>query len=125
MGGTAPVDAIRWAAAAATSAFLACLALAGIGLWRGRIDLIGASLAALLAYVLVGAQWFNPWYLLWVAPFAALAGSGRLRLPAVVLMLLAPLVYPLEYATWPIMWLVFAPTAVAWGLSAFSRRISA
>ena len=54
-------------------------------LWRGRLALAGTLAVVLLAYLLVGSQWFNPWYLLWLVPLALVVartasfGSWRWR----------------------------------------------
>jgi hypothetical protein len=58
---------------------LACCVLA----WRRR-DSLGASGWASVA-LLVTLSWVLPWYVLWVLPLAALAGSRRLRNVALVL----------------------------------------
>ena len=58
---------------------LACAVLA----WRRR-DSLGASGWASVA-LLVTLSWVLPWYVLWVLPLAALAGSRRLRNVALVL----------------------------------------
>ena len=56
---------------------LAALALAGVALWRNRDWLSGAGWATL---ALLGALvWLTPWYIAWVLPLAAIAGSRRLR----------------------------------------------
>ena len=39
---------------------------------------------SLVAYLLIGALWFWPWYVTWVAPLAALRGPGRLRTTVVL-----------------------------------------
>jgi hypothetical protein len=39
---------------------------------------------SLIAYLLIGALWFWPWYVTWVAPLAALRGPGRLRTTVVL-----------------------------------------
>jgi hypothetical protein len=58
---------------------LACCAMA----WRRR-EAIGASGWATVA-LLVTLGWVLPWYILWLLPLAALAGSRRLRNTALVL----------------------------------------
>ncbi|MCW3028717.1 MAG: hypothetical protein JWN81_1928 [Solirubrobacterales bacterium] len=58
---------------------LFCCAMA----WRRR-DSLGASGWASVA-LLVTLSWVLPWYVLWVLPLAALAGSRRLRNVALVL----------------------------------------
>jgi hypothetical protein len=60
-------------------AVLFCCAMA----WRRR-DSLGASGWASVA-LLVTLSWVLPWYVLWVLPLAALAGSRRLRNAALVL----------------------------------------
>jgi 4-amino-4-deoxy-L-arabinose transferase-like glycosyltransferase len=39
---------------------------------------------SLVAYLLIGALWFWPWYVTWFAPLAALRGPGRLRTTAIL-----------------------------------------
>ncbi len=51
--------------------------------WRRRESLTGAGWA--MVVVLVTLSWILPWYLVWVLPMAALAGSRKLRLATVVL----------------------------------------
>lgn len=58
---------------------LACSWLA----WRRREALSGAGWATVA--LLVTLSWVLPWYVLWLLPLAALAGSRRLRTTALVL----------------------------------------
>jgi hypothetical protein len=58
---------------------LACSWLA----WRRRESLTGAGWATVA--LLVTLSWVLPWYVLWLLPLAALAGSRRLRATALVL----------------------------------------
>ena len=56
---------------------LAALGLVGVVLWRNRDWLSGAGWATLA--LLAGLAWLTPWYIVWVLPLAAIAGSRRLR----------------------------------------------
>ena len=47
--------------------------------WRGRLWLPTAACGLYFLYGLIGAPWFNPWYLLWLAPLAGLAPPGPQR----------------------------------------------
>jgi hypothetical protein len=58
---------------------VACCALA----WRRRESLTAAGWASVA--LLVTLSWVLPWYVLWVLPLAALAGSRRLRTTALLL----------------------------------------
>jgi hypothetical protein len=58
---------------------LACCALA----WRRRESLTAAGWASVA--LLVTLSWVLPWYVLWVLPLAALAGSRRLRTTTLLL----------------------------------------
>ncbi|HEV3128151.1 MAG TPA: glycosyltransferase 87 family protein [Solirubrobacteraceae bacterium] len=60
---------------------LAALGVAGAALWRCRDWLSGAGWATLA--LLAGLAWLTPWYIVWVLPLAAIAGSRRLRQAAV------------------------------------------
>ncbi|MBA3807208.1 MAG: hypothetical protein H0X28_02245 [Solirubrobacterales bacterium] len=62
------------------------LAIGACALWTARrpADWLAAAACAQLA-LLVGLGWSGPWYVLWVLPFAALAGGKRLRAAAVAL----------------------------------------
>ncbi len=80
-----------------------------LAVWRGRLSITAAALGVFFLYLLVAAQWFNPWYLLWLAPFAALADEGPPRALGIGFTLLALLVYPLQDEALPIVVAVFAP----------------
>jgi hypothetical protein len=58
---------------------LLCCAMA----WRTRDSLAASGWASVA--LLVTLSWVLPWYVLWVLPLAALAGSRRLRNAALVL----------------------------------------
>jgi hypothetical protein len=64
---------------ALVGSLVACCVLA----WRRRESLTGAGWA--MVVVLVTLSWILPWYLVWVLPMAALAGSRRLRMATVAL----------------------------------------
>lgn len=66
-----------------TAALVASLIGACVWAWRTR-DALTASGWAMLA-TLVTTSWVLPWYVVWVLPLAALAGSRRLRVAALVL----------------------------------------
>jgi hypothetical protein len=82
------------------------------GQWRGRLAPAAAVAAVLLSYLLIGAQWFNPWYLLWLVPLAMLAPDRRLQMLAVTFAVLAPLTYLLQYDARLVVPLVFMPVAL-------------
>jgi alpha-1,6-mannosyltransferase len=112
-----PQDRAMSGARLLASGAFGLLTLASVwALWRGRL-LVGSALAAILfAYLLIGNQWFNPWYLLWLVPVAILLPDWRLRALAVSFALLAPLTYLLQYDARLVVPLVFGPMAVlaAW-----------
>jgi hypothetical protein len=94
------------------ASFSGLVVIALVGLWRGRIGLVTALAAALFGYLLVGSQWFNPWYLLWLLPVALLASDRRIQLLSLSFALLAPLTYVLQYDARLVVPLVFGPVAV-------------
>jgi alpha-1,6-mannosyltransferase len=79
---------------------------------RGAISVAATAAACFFVYLVVGAQWFNPWYLLWLLPLAVLAWEPRLLSTAVVFSVLAPLIYLLQYEAQLVVPLVFVPTAL-------------
>ncbi len=95
----------------ANGLFLVLLAGLARAVWLGRLPLLAAALGVFFVYLLVGAQWFNPWYLLWLAPLAALV-QGPPRQLGIVFTLLAPLVYPFDSEARPIVLVVFLPMAL-------------
>ena len=106
-----PLDrAMVVAGGLASGLFALLFLLVLLAVWRRQVSLPGAAAATYLAYLLVGAQWFNPWYLLWLLPFGALAPERPIRVVAVTFGLLAPLTYLLQYQAGPIVLLVFLPT---------------
>src|SRR5215212_2218043 len=108
-----PLDqAMTVARLLAVGAFLALGCLSLLSLWRGRLVLGGALAAVLFAYLLVGSQWFNPWYLLWLLPVAILTPDRRLRGLAIGFCLLAPLTYVLQYDARLVVPIVFVPVAL-------------
>jgi hypothetical protein len=92
--------------------FVALYAALAVALGLGRLSLPAAALGAFLAYLLVAAQWFNPWYLLWLIPFAGLVPDRRLRVVAVTFALLAPLTYPFKHDARILVPVVFLPVAI-------------
>jgi hypothetical protein len=62
---------------------LAIVAGCSVLAWRRREAVSGAGWATVA--LLVTLSWVLPWYVLWVLPFAALSGSRRLRVAALVL----------------------------------------
>jgi alpha-1,6-mannosyltransferase len=62
---------------------LAALGVVAFVLWRYRRDWISGAGWATLA-LLGGLAWLTPWYIVWVLPLAAIAGSRRLRQAAAV-----------------------------------------
>jgi hypothetical protein len=108
-----PLDRAMAVSRLATSgAFLvlACGVLLRLG--RGALSLATASAAVVFSYLLVGAQWFNPWYLLWLIPLAIVPGQPRLLLAAMSFSVLALLTYLLQYQAALVVPLVFLPTIV-------------
>jgi alpha-1,6-mannosyltransferase len=65
------------------SAFVVAAAVAGLVVlwlqWRGRLTLLAACGWLLLAVLGLGLSWFQSWYVLWLLPFAVVAGDRRLR----------------------------------------------
>jgi alpha-1,6-mannosyltransferase len=110
-------DAMAASRAGTTLAFLALAALVLVGVWRRQVSLGAGAAATLLAYLLIGAQWFNPWYLLWLIPIALATSEPRLWRVAILFSLLAPMTYLLQYDGRLIVPLVFLPTiglALVW-----------
>ena len=73
------------------------VALLGLcmAIWRRRLTMAAAACGVYLLYCMVGAQWFNPWYVLWFAPILPLALGGARRV-GMVMMVLSPLLYALD-----------------------------
>jgi alpha-1,6-mannosyltransferase len=59
--------------------------------WRGEMDWLVAAGWATVA-MLLAVTWLMPWYVVWLLPFAALAGSRRLQWATVALTLFVVLV---------------------------------
>jgi alpha-1,6-mannosyltransferase len=59
--------------------------------WRGEMDWLVAAGWATVA-MLLAVTWLMPWYVVWLLPFAALAGSRRLQWASVALTLFVVLV---------------------------------
>ena len=97
------------------------LVLLCIALWRRLLFIEAAACAVYLVYCLVGAQWFNPWYLLWFAPLLSLA-AGDIRKLGVMFMVLAPLLYALDPKRWSPWAVIFIPSyLLAWRYRARPR----
>ena len=79
--------------------------------WTGRLTLTSATFGLLFLYCLVASQWFNPWYLLWLMPFAALVRYRAPRVLGVAFSVLAPVVYAGPY-TIPATLVAFVPMTV-------------
>jgi hypothetical protein len=108
-----PLDrAMMVARVIANGGFLLIAGVALQALWRGRLTLAAGLAAAFFGYLLLGSQWFNPWYLLWLIPVALTAPSWQLRALALAFALLAPLTYLLQYDARLIVPIVFVPVAV-------------
>ena len=110
-------DAIGLARNAASGLFALLYLGVLAALWLGRLTPPAAALVAFLVYLLVGAQWFNPWYLLWLVPLGALVDDRRLTAIVILFTLLAPLTYPAQYnprLVVPLVHLPVALLAVAW-----------
>ncbi len=82
-----PVVVQALAALGFAVAYLWLLVLA----WRGTMTWLAAAGWATVA-MLVAVTWLMPWYVIWLLPFAALAGSRRLVGASVVLTLFVVLV---------------------------------
>jgi alpha-1,6-mannosyltransferase len=111
--GGLPLDrALPIASGAAHGLFAVLLISVLFAAWRGRLAVMPAAFGVVFLYLLVGAQWFNPWYLLWLMPFAALVPRPP-RVLGVTFSLLAPTIYA-AHDSWPIVAVVFIPlTALA------------
>jgi hypothetical protein len=108
-----PLDrALALAGAAASGLFLILLLSLLLAVWSGRLPFPAAAVGVFFLYLLVGAQWFNPWYLLWLAPLAALAPEGPPRALGIAFTLLAPLTYPFQYEAAPVVLTIFVPMAL-------------
>jgi alpha-1,6-mannosyltransferase len=103
--------ALAVSSTAATAAFLLLLGLLLLAVARRRVALVPAAAGVFFLYLLVGAQWFNPWYMLWLVPFAALAAAGPPLALGLAFSLLSPLVYAMR-DSWPVVAVVFLPIAV-------------
>ena len=110
--GLAPDHAMLIASAAATGLFLVGFVALLRAVWSGRLPFVPAALGVLFLYLLVGAQAFHPWYLLWLAPLAALVAEGPPRALGVAFTLLGPLVYLFQHRPLPVVLWVFLPMAL-------------
>ncbi|MGE3912868.1 MAG: hypothetical protein AB7K36_26155 [Chloroflexota bacterium] len=123
-----PLDrAMMVARLLANGGFLLVTGMAILALWRGRLALVAALAAAFFGYLLLGSQWFNPWYLLWLVPLAVLAPGWRLRALALAFAVLAPLTYLLQYDARLVVPFVFVPVALlaVWWRSALGWPLRA
>jgi Glycosyltransferase family 87 len=108
-----PLDrAMTVARVLSVGAFVALALLQLWGVWRGRLPVASAVAGVLFAYLVVGSQWFNPWYLLWLMPLAIVAPDRRIRVLALAFATLAPLTYLLQYDARLVVPLVFVPIGV-------------
>ena len=73
----------EWLRIALSGALLAAIAWCAVWAYRRRESLTPAGWATVA--LLVTLSWALPWYILWLLPLAALAGSRRLRTTALVL----------------------------------------
>jgi hypothetical protein len=96
----------------AAGSFVGLSLVAVVALWRGRLTLATTVAAVLFLYLLVGSQWFNPWYLLWLVPVAVISPSWQIRTLALTFAVLAPLTYLLQYDARLIVPIVFVPVAL-------------
>ncbi|HEX5505938.1 MAG TPA: polyprenol phosphomannose-dependent alpha 1,6 mannosyltransferase MptB [Thermomicrobiales bacterium] len=88
---------------ACKAAAAACVALAFLWHWRRMRDtreVVDALFDVLLVYLLTGALWFQPWYVVPLAGLAALTGAAR-RLVALVFALGAMGSYVVYFYVWP------------------------
>jgi hypothetical protein len=104
-------QALVLASGAASGLFLLLMFRMLWAAWTDTLPLLAAALGIFFVYLLVGAQWFNPWYFLWLAPFVALVPERAPRLLGLAFMLLAPITYPVRDAL-PVLLLVFLPAAL-------------
>jgi hypothetical protein len=108
-----PLDrAMAAARSVSAGAFIGLSSVALWGAWRGRLALPTAVAAVLFLYVLVGSQWFNPWYLLWPVSVALIGDDRRTRIMVLTFALLAPLTYLLQYDARLVAPIVFLPVAI-------------
>ena len=80
-----------WLQAGAGAGFVVAYAWLLRAAWRGEMDWLLAAGWATVA-MLLAVTWLMPWYVVWLLPFAALAGSRRLQWAAVALTLFVVLV---------------------------------
>ncbi|MDP8924832.1 MAG: hypothetical protein M3O34_18430, partial [Chloroflexota bacterium] len=105
-------QAMAIASGAANGLFLLALVSLLLAAWSGRLPFVAAAVGVFFLYLLVGAQAFHPWYLLWLAPLAALVPHRPPQALAVAFMLLAPLVYLFHHRPVPVVLWVFVPMAL-------------
>ena len=110
--GWAPEAARSLASSVASGLFLVPLAGLLAALWSGRLPIVAAAVATFVLYLLLAAQWFNPWYLLWLAPLVALVPERGPRVLGLAFTLLAPLVYLFHHRPLPVVLTVFLPMAI-------------
>lgn len=128
-----PADRAAMTVSTAANGLFALLSVPVLwSVWTGRLPLMPAALALVFLYCLVAAQWFNPWYLLWLMPLAAMVAYRPPRALGVVFALLAPLTYAIPYTS-PVVLMVFSPMALlaarwrgwlGWSAQASDHRIA-
>ena len=107
-----PLDRAMAVARGLTGGVFAVLTVSILVLfWQGKMSAALAAPLLVLAYLLVGAQWFNPWYLLWLLPLAIVPLDRRVVVLALAFSLLAPLTYLLQYDSRLVVPVVFVPIA--------------
>jgi hypothetical protein len=80
-----------WLQAAAVAGFAVAYVWLVRAAWRGEMHWLLAAGWATVA-MLLAVTWLMPWYVVWLLPFAALAGSRRLQWASVALTLFVVLV---------------------------------
>ena len=85
--------AIPIASGTANGLFLLGLLPLLLAVWTGRLPLVAAACGVFFLYLLIGAQWFKAWYVLWLAPLATSAPEMPPRVLGMAFMLMAPIAY--------------------------------
>ncbi len=76
--GKVTADLARQSGIVASSIFAALLLGLLLWGWRRRTDLATLAWGTVAGYLLIGAFWFQPWYGLWLLPWAVLSRSRRI-----------------------------------------------